>query len=64
MKIPASDINIPKSQIKYDVLLKVKEVANSSNQFVRPRVVVGKYLKVFHLGEGKSTFVLRTNWEM
>ena len=64
MKIPASDINIPKSQIKYDVLLKAKGVANSSNQFVRPRVVVGKYLKVFHLGEGKSTFLLRTNWEM
>ena len=64
MKIPASDVNIPKSQIKYDVLLKAKEVGNFSNQFVRPRVVVGKYLKVFHLVEGKSTFLLRTNWEM
>ena len=23
--------------------------------FVRPRVVVGKYLEIFHLGEGEST---------
>ena len=27
-------------------------------------VVVGKYLKIFHLGEGESTVLLKTNWEM
>ena len=32
--------------------------------FVRPRVVVGTYLEIFHLGVGESTGRLRTNWEM
>ena len=32
--------------------------------FVRPRVVVGKYLEIFHLGEEESTVLLGTNWEM
>ena len=27
-------------------------------------VVVGKYLEIFHLGEGESTVLLKTNWEM
>ena len=31
--IPVSDVNIPKSRIKYDVLLDAKEVGNSSNSF-------------------------------
>ena len=26
--------------------------------------MVGKYLEIFHLGEGESTVLLRTNWEM
>ena len=26
--------------------------------------MVGKYLKVFHPGEGESIVLLRTNWEM
>ena len=57
MKIPASDVNTPKSQTKYDVLLDVEF-------FVRPREVVGKHLEIFHLGEGESTVLLRTNWKM
>ena len=57
MKIPASDVNIPKSQIKYDVLLEFEF-------FVRPRHVVGKHLEIFHPGEGESTVLLRTNWKM
>jgi len=32
--------------------------------FVRPRVVEGKYLELFHLGEGESTVLLRTYREM
>ena len=48
MKLPASDVNIPKSQIKYDVLLDFEF-------FVRPREVVGKHLEIFHQGEGEST---------
>ena len=32
--IPVSDVNIPKSRIKYDVLLDAKEVGNSSNSFL------------------------------
>ena len=62
--IPASDVNIPESRIKYDVLLDAKEVGNSSNSLFTPRVVVGRYLEIFHLGEGESTVLLRTNWEM
>ena len=64
MKIPASDVNIPESWIKYDVLLDAKEVGNSSNSLFTPRVVVGKYLKIFHLGEGEISLLLRMNWEM
>ena len=64
MKIPSSDVNIPKSPINFDALLDTKEVGNSSNSLGRPRVVVGKYLEVLHLGEGESTVFLRTNWEM
>ena len=26
--------------------------------------VVGRYLEIFHLGEGESTVLLKTNWEM
>ena len=57
MKIPASDVNTPKSQTKFDVLLDVEF-------FVRPREVVGKHLEIFHVGEGESTVLLRTNWKM
>ena len=32
--------------------------------FVKPVIVVGKYLEIFHLGEGESTVLMRTNWEM
>ena len=32
--------------------------------FVRPRVVVGKYLEIFHLGEEESIVLLGINWEM
>ena len=31
MKIPASDVDVPKSRIKYNVLLDSKKVGNSSN---------------------------------
>ena len=31
---PASDVNIPKSRIKYDALLDAKEVGNSSNSLL------------------------------
>ena len=57
MKIPASDVNTPKSQTKHDVLLDVEF-------FVRPREVVGKHVEIFHLGEGESNVLLRTNWKM
>ena len=30
----------------------------------RSQVVVGKYLDIFHLEEGESTVLLRTNWKM
>ena len=26
--------------------------------------MVGKYLEIFHLGEGESAGLLKTNWEM
>ena len=42
---------------EYDVLLDVEF-------FVRPHKVVGKHLVIFHLGEGESTVLLRTNWKM
>jgi len=64
MKIPASDVNIAKSRIKYDDLLDAKEVGDSSNSLldlVRPHVVGDKYLEIFHLGEGESTVLSRTN---
>lgn len=32
--------------------------------FVRPHVVVGKYLEILHVGEGESIVLLRTNWEI
>ena len=32
--------------------------------FVRPRVVVGKYLEIFHQWVGESTGLLKANWEM
>ena len=32
--------------------------------FVRPRVVVGKYLEIFHVRVGESTGLLKANWEM
>ena len=32
--------------------------------FVRPLVVVGKYLEIFHLREGESAVLLKTNWEI
>ena len=34
MKIPASDVNITKGRIKYDLLLDAKEVENSSNSLL------------------------------
>ena len=62
MKIPVSDVNIPMSRIKYDVLLDPKEVL--FELFPRPHVVMGKYLKIFHPGGGECIVLLRTNWEM
>ena len=41
MKIPASDVNIPESRTKNDVLIDAK---NGWKFFVRPHVVMGKYL--------------------
>ena len=64
MKIPASDVNIPKSRLKYEVLFYAKEVGNSSNSLLDHASVVGKFLEIFHLEEGESTVLLRTNWEM
>ena len=32
--------------------------------FVRPRVAVGKYLEIYHLGEEESIVLLEINWEM
>ena len=61
MKIPASDANIPKSRIKY-VLLDAKEVGNS--EILCQTTRSGGYPEIFHLGEGESTVLLRTNWEM
>ena len=34
MKIPVSDVNVPKSWIKHDVLLDAKEVGDSSNSLL------------------------------
>ena len=34
MKILASEVNIPKSRIKHDVLLDTKEAENSSNSLL------------------------------
>ena len=62
MKIPASDANIPKSRIKYDVLLDAKEFGNSAILCQTTRS--GGYLEIFHLRKGESTVFLRTNWEM
>ena len=50
-----------KGSDKY-VLLDAKEVGNSAIlcQITRS----DGYLEIFHLGEGESTVLLRTNWEM
>ena len=34
MKIPVSDVNIPKGRTQYDALLDAKEVENSSNSLL------------------------------
>ena len=60
MKIPASDVNSPKSRIK--CLLDAKEVGNVAILCQTTRS--GGYLEIFHLGEGESTVLLRTNWHM
>ena len=49
------------SRIKY-VLLDAKEVGNSAILCLTTRS--GRYLEIFHLREGESTVLLRTNWEM
>ena len=33
-------------------------------RIVRPRVVVGKYLEIFHLGVGEYTALSKAKWEM
>ena len=58
-------VNSPKSRIKYDVSPDAKEVGNPSNSLLdHARIMVGTYLEIFHLGEGESTVLLRTNWKM
>ena len=33
-------------------------------EILRILAVARKYLEIFHLGQGESTVLLRTNWEM
>ena len=36
----------------------------TKRSFVRPRVVVGIYLQIFHSGVCESSGLLKANWEM
>ena len=63
MKTLASHVKIPKSRIKYDVLLDARGW-QFFEFFARPLIVVGKCLEIFHLGEVEATVLWRTKWEM
>ena len=56
--------NMSKVRAQYDALLARNKVLKALKFFFRPRAVVGKYLKIIHLGVGGSTSPSRTKNKM